>query len=440
MLKKIHIENFKSLKNVDVPCAGLNLLTGVNGAGKSSFIQVLRLLHRAADNIDKLNQTIGIEDYSGETGRDDIQYCYKGASPIIVSVNYTDGGEHEYKISRILGNSENITEMPSMEFRHPNYYSIWERTYGRAENLNIDYLERLDGECPRNVNVTADDVKVAFEKADKDFHEAIQEIQNAEQTQTAAFKRMWNGMRFVDAFRRKPTDVSSSDSYNEMAFLFDSSNDIKAFNPEGEDVMEFLYKHDRYNKDFKLIEKVNQCLNWVSPGARLNIEKKQIGAKSFYIAAVDYGVDGDTRMFKPQNVGFGVSYILPVLTVLLTAGKRTIVIIENPEAHLHPRGQAEIGKLIAETVSRGVQVFIETHSDHVINGIRVAVKKGVLKPSDVNIAFFERKEHDVVDDEGKESREIFTTVRDIKIDENGSLSEYPEDFMDEWNNQLMRLM
>ena len=75
-----------------------------------------------------------------------------------------------------------------------------------------------------------------------------------------------------------------------------------------------------------------------------------------------------------------------------------------------------------------------------INGIRVAVKKRVLKSADVNIAFFERKEHCVVDDEGKESREIFTTVRDIKVGENGSLSEYPEDFMDEWNNQLMRLM
>ena len=133
-----------------------------------------------------------------------------------------------------------------------------------------------------------------------------------------------------------------------------------------------------------------------------------------------------------------------------------ILIIENPEAHLHPRGQAEIGKLIAEVVSQGVQVFVETHSDHLINGIRVAVKKGLVKPEDVNIAFFERKPHDVDEVtwtvetrnglqkcvakkcEGNHT-EIYTEVHNIKIDENGSLSEYPADFMDEWNIQQMRL-
>ena len=141
---------------------------------------------------------------------------------------------------------------------------------------------------------------------------------------------------------------------------------------------------------------------------------------------------------------------------LLTARNGNIIIIENPEAHLHPRGQAEIGKLIAEVVSRGVQVFIETHSDHVINGIRVAVKKGLVKPEDVNIAFFERKPHVIdevtwmaetenglqkfVAEKGEwDHTEIYTEVRNIKIDENGSLSEYPADFMDEWNIQQMKL-
>ena len=130
-----------------------------------------------------------------------------------------------------------------------------------------------------------------------------------------------------------------------------------------------------------------------------------------------------------------------MLVTLLTAKSGSIIIIENPEAHLHPRGQAEMGRLIAETVARGVQVFVETHSDHVINGIRVSVKKGVVKPEDVNIAFFERKAHDVQNEEGEGShREIYAEVRNIKVDGKGSLSEYPADFMDEWNNQLMKLI
>ena len=254
------------------------------------------------------------------------------------------------------------------------------------------------------------------------------------------FKNLWKGARFVDALRQKPTDISLGGRYAEMSLIWGDPSLVHTFDPNGGDVMEFLYKYGRDANGSQLMEKVNKCLSWVSPGACLSITEKTLGGNSYYVAAIDYGVDGDVRKFKPQNVGFGVNDILPVLATLLTAETGNIIIIENPEAHLHPRGQAEIGKLIAETVSRGVQVFIETHSDHVINGIRVAVKKGVLKPDDVNIAFFERKEHDTTNEGGKVTREIFSTVRSIKIDKNGSLSEYPEDFMDEWNNQLMRLL
>jgi len=172
----------------------------------------------------------------------------------------------------------------------------------------------------------------------------------------------------------------------------------------------------------------------------LEIEEVKAGGETYYVTSLDYGVGDDHRRFKPQNVGFGVSYILPVLATLLSAKAGNVVIIENPEAHLHPRGQSEIGKLIAETVARGVQVFVETHSDHVINGIRVAVRKGIVKPEDVNIAFFDRKPHDVPQEDGTTKREVYAEVTNIKVDANGSLSEWPKDFMDEWGIQQMKLL
>ncbi len=155
-----------------------------------------------------------------------------------------------------------------------------------------------------------------------------------------------------------------------------------------------------------------------------------------------YGYDRrkGAPQFRPINVGFGLSYILPMLVVLLTAHEGEMLVIENPEAHLHPRGQAEVGKLLARAAAAGIQLFVETHSDHVINGIRVAVKEGIIKPEDVNIAFFERKEHEVKNKSGVSSTEIYSTVNNIKIDRHGSLSMYPDGFMDEWNNQLMELL
>jgi len=74
--------------------------------------------------------------------------------------------------------------------------------------------------------------------------------------------------------------------------------------------------------------------------------------------------------------GFGLSYTLPVITALLvgTLIPNSLVIIENPEAHLHPRGQTEIARLIALCAQVGTQIIIETHSDHLFDGIRIAAK------------------------------------------------------------------
>ena len=433
MLTKIHIENFKSLKNVDVPCSGLNLLTGVNGAGKSSFIQMMKILFATADGIESLDQEIRAEQFELGFDADDVWYCYRRENPQIC-VQFNNDSGMEFELRRILELCEASEKPGTFYLRHPAYFELMYDAYKKAWDLeNEDWDSENTG-----INVPPEDIRVAREEGDKKIAKLEKDVQKQEGSDVGVYnvyKKLWHGARFVDSFRHKPESIHEGGAYNWLFFALKKIPAFKSFSPEGQNTIEFLYKSGA-----DLIEKVNACLNWVSPGARLNIERKQVGSRECFIETFDYGVNGDSRLFKPQNVGFGVSYILPVLVTLLTAKKGSILVIENPEAHLHPRGQAEIGKLIAETVARGVQVFIETHSDHVINGIRVAVKKGVLKPSDVNIAFFERKEHEVVDEEGKKAQEIYSTVRDIKIDKNGSLSEYPEDFMDEWNNQLMRLM
>ena len=99
-----------------------------------------------------------------------------------------------------------------------------------------------------------------------------------------------------------------------------------------------------------------------------------------------------------------------------------------------------MGRLIACAAARGVQLFVETHSDHVINGVRVAIKEGVIKPVDAKVAFFFFFLHEATSKDGKNMVEVYASERDIFIDNNGALSEYPTDFLDEWNNQLMELM
>lgn len=82
--------------------------------------------------------------------------------------------------------------------------------------------------------------------------------------------------------------------------------------------------------------------------------------------------------FRAANVGFGLSYTMPVIAALLLAtvkDESQIVLIENPEAHLHPKGQTELAELVCRAANVGVQVVIETHSDHFFDGVRIFCKK-----------------------------------------------------------------
>jgi predicted ATPase len=123
--------------------------------------------------------------------------------------------------------------------------------------------------------------------------------------------------------------------------------------------------------------------------------------------------------------------VLPLIVALLTAQPDDLVLIENPKSHLHPKGQTAIGKLMALAAQNGVQIFAESHSENVINGIRVAVKENLIDNKQVSIYYFDRKQN-------VSSHE--TKITHIQVDKFGELSHYPEGLLDEWNNLLMRLI
>lgn len=131
--------------------------------------------------------------------------------------------------------------------------------------------------------------------------------------------------------------------------------------------------------------------------------------------------------YRPTNVGFGLTYALPIFVAALRAPVGSLLIVENPEAHLHPKGQALIGHFLARAAACGVQIIIETHSDHVLNGIRVAVKHAQISPEDVQINFFYQQDG-------------MSTISVPKIDKDGHIDQWPEDFFDEWDKQLSELL
>jgi predicted ATPase len=131
---------------------------------------------------------------------------------------------------------------------------------------------------------------------------------------------------------------------------------------------------------------------------------------------------------RPINAGFGLTATIPIIVAGLIAGGRGLLVVENPEAHLHPMGQSQIARFLARVASAGTQVVIETHSDHVLNGLRraIAIDK-LLQPPEVAVHFFNTD----LQDEAEIPR--MTT---IKIESNGEVSPWPESFFDQIEKDL----
>lgn len=131
-----------------------------------------------------------------------------------------------------------------------------------------------------------------------------------------------------------------------------------------------------------------------------------------------------TEWLRPTNVGFGVSYALPIVVGGLTAPNAGLLVAENPEAHLHPAGQSAMGRFLARVAAGGTQVLVETHSDHVLDGVRRAVGvEGTIPPDDVIVHFF-----------GPDPTPVT-----LSIDERGSMSGWPLGFFDQTEADLGEL-
>lgn len=152
---------------------------------------------------------------------------------------------------------------------------------------------------------------------------------------------------------------------------------------------------------------------------------------------------------RATNTGFCISYSLPIVLAALGLAisdcknveqphavswfeklkfSNVILLVENPEAHLHPKGQTQLGILLAMLSTQNVQVIVETHSDHFIDGVRIASKEiDELLNSNISIKYF-------IKENGQPS-----IYRNINVEANGSLSEWPDGFFDQMQKNLFRL-
>jgi predicted ATPase len=369
MLEYLHIKNFKALADVGFPLASLTVFSGLNGMGKSSVIQVLLLLRQSYDRHTLSQQGLSL------------------------------GGDYTE-----LGLGKDVFHADSQDDTISFVFKYQDRPV--ADQLAFTYQADTDL-LPINTCVLSGNLSELSL-----FHD---------------------GFSYLSAERLGPRHHHRLSSHH--------VKNLNTLGAQGEYTVHYIAVHGvkplsipslRHKNaiNTRLLENLEAWMAELSPGLKIRATVHT----EFNTAVLEYAfIQGNDRtdFFKPQNVGFGLSYILPVVTQVLSARPGDLLIIENPESHLHPAGQSLLGRLCALAAAGGVQLIIESHSDHFLNGIRVAVKQDVILSDQVSLFFLQRS---------MQSNRHVSEVLSPEIDQAGRVDDWPTNFFDEWDKQLEQLL
>ncbi len=177
--------------------------------------------------------------------------------------------------------------------------------------------------------------------------------------------------------------------------------------------------------NYKLQYQTNKWLKTIFPDVNVsaNIHPETLRA---YLKVDNTYSDG--YIVKETNIGFGISYVLPIIVNALIAENNSYFLVENPEAHLHPAAQTAMGVFLAQMAFNGLIVIVETHSEHIINGVQLFVAGHPEWHSKVVINNYD------CDEEKRIPR-----ITPIQIGRKGEIKQWPKGFMDQAQIDFIKL-
>lgn len=359
MISRLHIQNYKCLKNEDMEFRPLTVLTGTNSSGKSSVLQAVLLLAR---NLNPKNRERMY----------DLVSKYQEL-PCSVKLTFKDK-EFHYR-SR------------SSKNRNADLLKIEETLYFLTANrIGPEDIFKLLEEYK-----VGDNGEYLFKTFARIGHTKWKYMEQDEFKQWSLDKEdLMNSKKYVESYEE---DVDSDNDYmnmvkfyNGMKKLFDNGNNsqkekedfpaIELFNQLKKNV-QYLYAQKR-----RSIFSINALVNlWMMRITGVNIKIDTLLQETGY-GQIYFTHDG-TDMISPFNLGSGMSYLAKVLILCFLAKPGDVVMIENPEIHLHPRAQSRLGEFFAFMASKGIQLIIETHCEHLLSSLRYQVYTERLRPDDV---------------------------------------------------------
>jgi predicted ATPase len=418
MIKKILIDNFKLYKQeVMIPLSNLNLFTGINGKGKSTALQVFLLLSQSVIS-NRATSKIYLNGLNVKLGSvDDV----KNKDTSFSEMNHFGFEFDEFKIDYFLHHpssdaSELYIEKIVCQIQDAVYVLNRNDTWFTVNDL-VRQTENLEIKHPLF------DLFLSGEAISQYFNDSSLSIVKS--------KLNLIDVHYVSADRIGPKNYYENKSLSHFLSVGAlGENTVNLLHHKGNDKVNSMILEGygkMFNEDIEdlshtIEDNTNYWVGKIFQGAKVQVEP----IKGEDLLKLRINSDGKSSYFKPTNVGYGFSYSLPIIVAGLTAKPGEILIVENPEAHLHPYAQSLIAKFLSLVSSTGVQVLVESHSEHILNGFRVAVKDKMISNEELNVLYFDDRKGNVFEE--------------ITVDEDGGVSNWPTDFFDQATNDLNYLL
>ena len=380
MLSRIDLKYFKCFETLKLPLRPLTLLSGENASGKSTLLQALVLIHQTMCEHEWSSRLmLNGASVSLGTAADVIDQEYGSRFFSILLIDEDDLFEWEFQ-----GNQNEMSLGIQRSRGETRAYGHWD--------LTSDEITMLRCLMPQNAG----------------DHSLVDRIRR---------------LTYLSAERLGPREYYS----------FQDPQLTPVVGVRGEFTVSVLHS----GKDLPVLRQLciselppirfHQVQAWMAmffPGCRLNVD----AVLKTNNVTLGLRTSNATDFHRPIHTGFGLTQVLPIVVAALSARKNDIILIENPEVHLHPACQAIMGEFLARASSAGVQIIVETHSDHVLNGIRRAIKRKLVTDDDVGIHFFRSR--------NSEDRAREPQVLSPAVDADGNIDSWPSGFFDQFDKDL----
>ena len=386
MLTRIEIRHFKCFTLLKLPLCPLTLLSGANASGKSSAMQPLVLLH----------QTMREHEWS-------LRLMLNGSAIRLGAVADVIDQLHGRR-------SCEITLLDS-----DGSYFQWEFE-GERNEMSMS-VRRARGETAGGYGWDVRD-----SSKHQLFHYLVPQTASGSPRVESLPHRLLD-LTYLTAERLGPRET----------YPLEDRQHAPVVGPRGEHAVSVLHSGSDERVLDKLVvrdvpptrlRQVEARMGGFFPGCELRVEKVPRANAVTLGLRTSKGVD----FHRPLHTGFGLTQVLPIVVAALSSRQDGLIMIENPEVHLLPAGQAAMGEFLTEVAAAGVQVILETHSDHVLNGIRRAVRNAILPSDDVALHFFGYRQRD--------EDESTVQVQSPVLDRDGNIDFWPEGFFDQFDKDM----